>query len=240
MNLIADIGNTSTKLAVYDGKKMLSSSTISELNCKDLDDIFSSKKIRKAIISSVRDIPEFVSDLLFRNIPIVHILSYKSKLPFRIEYDTPETLGTDRIAAVAGAYALYPGRDVLIIDAGTAITYELLLGKIYKGGNISPGVMMRFMALNHFTGKLPLVTPSWENTTPGSGTAEAINAGVICGVLYEINEYIRTFEEKYPGIRVIFTGGDAAMIREKITYRADYQPGIVMDGLNNILEYNAK
>jgi type III pantothenate kinase len=240
MNLIADIGNTSTKLAVYDGKKKLSSSKLIELNCIDLDDLLASRKIRKAIISSVKVLPESVTDLYFKNIPFVHILSHKSKLPFRIEYNTPETLGTDRIAAVAGAYALYPGRDVLVIDAGTAITYDLLLGRTYKGGNISPGVMMRFMALNHFTGKLPLVMPSWEYTTPGSGTADAINAGVICGVLYEINEYIRTFEEKYPGIRVILTGGDAAMIRGKTIYRTDYQPGIVMDGLNNILEYNAK
>jgi type III pantothenate kinase len=240
MNLIADIGNTSTKLAVYDGKKMISSSKISELNCRDLDNILSSENIERAIISSVKDLPEFVTDLLFSNIPFIHVLSHTSKLPFRIEYDTPETLGPDRIAAVAGAYALYPGREVLVIDAGTAITYDLLLGRIYKGGNISPGVMMRFMALNQFTGKLPLVTPSWEYTSPGSGTADAINAGVICGVLYEINEYIRTFEEKYPAIRVILTGGDAPMIREKTIYRADYQPDIVMDGLNNILEYNAK
>jgi type III pantothenate kinase len=240
MNLIADIGNTSTKLAVYDGKKMISSAKISEPNCKILDEIISVEKIGKAIISSVKDLPEFVSDVMFLNIPFVHILSYKSKLPFRIEYDTPETLGTDRIAAVAGAYALYPGRDVLVIDAGTCITYDLLLGRTYKGGNISPGIMMRFRALNHFTGKLPLVAPSWQYTFPGSNTADAITAGVISGVLYEINEYIRTFEEKYPGIRVIFTGGDAAMLREKTIYRADYLPDIVIDGLNYILEYNAK
>ena len=77
--------------------------------------------IDKAIVSSVRKLPPFITDLLFANIPYVHLLSYKSKLPFKIEYETPETLGTDRIAGVAGAFNLFPESEILVIDAGTAI-----------------------------------------------------------------------------------------------------------------------
>ena len=240
MNLIADIGNSSTKLALFDGKKKISVARINEINCADLDKILTSNKIEKAIVSSVKQLPEFVSDLLVGTIPSVHILSHESKLPFKIEYETPGTLGPDRIAAVAGAYELHPGREALVIDAGTAITYDLLSGRSYKGGNISPGITMRFRALHQFTGKLPLITEFSEYSFPGRNTADAIAAGVITGVMYEINEYIRTFEEKHPGIKVIITGGDGRMLSGKISYRVAYLPDIVIDGLNFILEYNAK
>jgi type III pantothenate kinase len=239
MNLIADIGNTSTKLALFDGGKKVSVSRLSEIDCASLDKILSFNKVEKAIVSSVRELPEFVFDLLFNNIPSVHILSHESKLPFKVEYETPETLGSDRIAAIAGAYELFPGKTVLVIDAGTAITYDLLSAKSFKGGNISPGISMRFRALNQFTGKLPLITDFSDYSFPGKNTIDAITAGVVTGVVYEINEYIRTFEEKHPGIKVIISGGDGLMLRDKINYPAEYLPDIVIDGLNYILEYNA-
>ncbi|MGE5420208.1 MAG: type III pantothenate kinase [Chloroflexota bacterium] len=240
MNIIADIGNTSTKLALFDGKKKVSVSRVNDLNCADLDKLLTSNRIERGIVSSVKPLPEFVMDLLFSSIPSVHILTHKSKLPFRIEYETPETLGTDRIAAVAGAYQMHPGRNFLVIDAGTAITFDLLEGKNYKGGNISPGITMRFRALNHFTGNLPLITEVTEFTFPGRNTSDAITAGVITGVVYEINEYIRTFEEKHPGIKVVISGGDGGTLMQKLNYPAEYLPDIVIDGLNFILEYNAK
>ncbi len=239
MNLVADIGNTSTRLALYDGKKKVNVSRLNEIECSDLDKILSSNTVEKAIVSSVRKLPEFVMDLLFHNIPSVHVLSHLSKLPFRIEYETPETLGTDRIAAIAGAYQLYQEKTVLVIDAGTAITYDLISDKCFKGGNISPGIFMRFRALNQFTGKLPLISDISDYSFPGRNTVDAITAGVITGVVYEINEYIRTFEEKHPGITVIISGGDGLMLRGKINYPAEYLPDIVIDGLNYILEYNA-
>lgn len=239
MNLIADIGNTSTKLALFDGKKKISVARINEINCAELDKILLSNRVEKAIVSSVRQLPVFVIDLLTGSIPNVHFLSHSTRLPFKIEYETPETLGTDRIAAVAGAYELHHGREVLVIDAGTAITYDLLSGRSYKGGNISPGITMRFRALNQFTEKLPLITEISEFSFPGLNTVDAITGGVITGVLYEINEYIRTFEEKHPGIKVIITGGDGRMLSGKISYRVAYLPDIVIDGLNYILEYNA-
>lgn len=239
MNLIADIGNTSTKLALFDGKKKVSVNRINEIGCAELDKLLSGSHVKKAIVSSVKPLPDFVIDILSREIPLVHVLSYKTKLPFRVEYETPETLGPDRIAAVAGAFQLFGGSNALVIDAGTAITYDVLAGKIFAGGNISPGITMRFRALNQFTGKLPLITEISDYTFPGRNTTDAIVAGVMTGVIYEINEYIRTFEEKHPGIKVIISGGDGGMLRGKIDYPAEYLPDIVIDGLNFILEYNA-
>jgi type III pantothenate kinase len=240
MNLIVDIGNTTTKLAVYEGLKKLSVSRINELSCEELEKELSGFKIKRAIISSVKKLPPFISELFFTNIPFVHVLSYKSKLPFKIEYETPETLGTDRIAAMAGAYNLYPATEILVIDAGTAITFDFLSCDAYKGGNISPGLMIRFKALNKFTGKLPFVSPTENYSFPGKNTNDAIMAGVITGVIYEINEYIRTFEKKHTDYKIILTGGDSGYLREKINYQLIYMPDIVIDGLNYILEYNAK
>jgi type III pantothenate kinase len=239
MNLIVDIGNTSTKLALYKEREMISVSRINELSCEELEKKLSGLKIKRAIISSVKKLPPFITDLFFPNIPFVHFLSYKSKLPFKIEYDTPQTLGTDRLASVAGAFKLFPGSEILIIDAGSAITFDFLSSGIFKGGNISPGISMRFKALNRFTGKLPLVSLTDNYTFPGRNTSDAITAGVITGVTYEINEYIRTFEKKHSDFKIVLTGGDSGYLKNKIDYQFTYIPDLVTDGLNYILEYNA-
>ncbi len=240
MNLIVDAGNTSTKLAVFDDQIKISQVRLNKLSCKELEKELSKIKVQKAIVSSVKEIPPFIFELFLSNIPFVHVLSHKSNLPFKIEYDTPETLGTDRIAAAAGACKLFPGKEVLIIDAGTALTYEFLSDNVYRGGNISPGLTMRFKALYKFTDKLPLISLSENYSNPGRNTTDAILAGVITGVTYEINEYIRTFENKLTSFKIILTGGDSAYLKDRINYQVTYEPDIVIDGLNYILEYNAK
>jgi len=209
MNLIFDIGNTAAKLAIFDKKKKIESFRTKEFSCEKLQKKMSKYNFDKAIICSTRHFPDFIFDLLTVNIPYVHTLSHKSKLPFKIEYETPEMLGPDRIAAAAGAYFVFPKEDFLIIDTGSAITFDYVIGRKFKGGNISPGLGMRFRALHKFTDKLPLITHADKFTSPGKSTGEAITAGVIMGIIYEINEYIRTFEKKHAGFKVILTGGDS-------------------------------
>jgi type III pantothenate kinase len=239
MNLIVDIGNTSTKLAVYEDGKKLSVARINELSCEELDGKLSGYKIQRAILSSVKKLPPYITDLLFSKIPFVHFLSYESNLPFKIDYETPETLGSDRIAAVAGASQQFPGADILVIDAGTAITFDYLFSNKFSGGNISPGLTMRFKALNTFTDNLPLISLSNKYSFPGRNTQDAILAGVITGVTYEINEYIRTFKKKHSDSIIILTGGDSSYFKDKINFQITYSPDIVIDGLNYILDYNA-
>jgi type III pantothenate kinase len=240
MNLIVDVGNTNTKLAVFDGQTKVSQVRINGLSCNELERELSGIRAQKAIVSSVKKIPPFIFELFMSNIQFVHVLSHRSKLPFSIEYDTPETLGPDRIAAVAGAFSLFAGNEVLIIDAGTALTFEYLSDNIYRGGNISPGLKMRFKALHKFTDRLPLVSMAKNFSNPGKNTTDAILAGVITGVTYEINEYIRTFENKHAGSKLVLTGGDGELLKDKINYQIAYMPDIVIDGLNYILDYNAK
>jgi type III pantothenate kinase len=239
MNLIIDIGNTSTKVAIFDGREKLNVMRTKDFTCEEFEDKISSYTIDRAIISSVKKMPPLIIDMFAVNIPFVHFLSHKSKLPFKIAYETPETLGTDRIAGVAGAFSTFPGSDLLVIDAGTAITFDFLSEGIYRGGNISPGLNMRFKALNKFTRKLPLLTPAPEFTNPGRNTTDAILAGVIGGVTYEINEYIRTFKKKSTEFKIVLTGGDGGFLKDKINSQFIYMPDIVIDGLNYILQYNA-
>jgi type III pantothenate kinase len=238
MNLIFDIGNTATKIAIFDGHKKILSLRTKQYSWDELKKIFSPYKIERAIVASVRYTPEFIIDLATLDIPYVHTLSYNSKLPFRIQYETPETLGADRIAAIAGACCLFPGQKVLVIDAGSAITYDFVSGKTFKGGNISPGISMRFKALNKFTHRLPLGSTTDKFNSLGINTLDAITAGVINGVIYEINEYIRTFEEKHKGINLVLTGGDAGYLKTRIIKKVNYMPDIVIEGLNYILEHN--
>jgi type III pantothenate kinase len=242
MNLIFDVGNTSTKIAVYDGGGKKTSLWTKQFSWDKLQEMFSpyADKIDRAIVSTVRDLPEFIIDMATLGIPYVHVLSHNTKLPFKNEYETPETLGPDRLAAVAGAFHLYPGRNVLIVDAGSSVTYDYLSGKTYKGGNISPGLSMRFRALHRFTGKLPLGSTLEKYSSPGKNTLEAIVAGVTDGLIFEINEYIRMFQEKNIDSMVILTGGDSGYLKERISFKINYQPDLVLAGLNYILEYNAK
>jgi type III pantothenate kinase len=242
MNLIFDIGNTATKMALYDGYEKITSLRTKQFSWNRLEEIFSPylDKINRAMLSTTRNTPEFIIDMATLGIPYVQVLTSKTKLPFKNEYETPETLGPDRIAAVAGAYYLYPGRNVLIIDAGSAVTYDYLSGKTYKGGNISPGLSMRFKALHRFSDKLPLGSTLEKYDSPGKNTLNAITAGVIDGLIFEINEYIKAFREKNIDSMVLLTGGDSGYLKDRIGYKVNYQPDLVLDGLNHILEYNAK
>lgn len=194
----------------------------------------------KAIISAVTDISEGFAEAMRQTSNFMHILTCKSILPFAIDYDTPATLGTDRLAAIAGAYNETGNANILVIDAGTAITYDLLINGKYCGGAISPGISMRFKALHYFTGRLPLVEAGTCYQFPAKSTLEGIKCGVINGVVFEINKYICQFEEKFTDPAVIITGGDCRFLAEKTDSRHIIEPDLVMKGLNIILEYNAK
>jgi type III pantothenate kinase len=239
MNLTLDIGNYGAKLAVFDGKTKVLSTRINDFNCESFEKTISGFVFDKAIISSVKVISGFVTDVLSSQGVFIHTLSYKSKLPFEIQYKTPETLGTDRIAALAGAFNLFCNENIMIIDAGTAITYDFLINGIYKGGNISPGINIRFKALNSFTDKLPLLSIDENFDSPGQTTHDAILSGVINGTIYEINEYIRTFKNEYKNNKIILTGGDSEYINARLNKQIMSFPDLVNEGLNYILEHNA-
>ncbi len=240
MNLIIDQGNTQTKIGVFDKWQLVYSDSYNILDKNRLLKLKKEYTIFKCILSSVVDENDnTILDNLNSVFPEYKTLNLKTQLPFKIEYKTPETLGKDRIAVVAGASFLYPGKNILVIDAGTAITYEYISKDgAYLGGNISPGMKIRYKALNHFTSKLPLPEFFEQKKLLGTSTNEAIHSGIQHGLLFEIEGYMQYFEKKHSKTIILFTGGDADFFVKKLKKRIFVHPNLVLTGLNRILEYN--
>lgn len=240
LHLIIDIGNSSAKVALFEGESLAEHLRVEH---DELPTLLFTKaqdtRIASAIVSSViplnKEIKEAMEALPF---PCIQ-MSASLKLPFNIAYRTPDTLGPDRLAAAAGAWFQKPGCDLLVIDVGTAITYDFVSAEgIYLGGNISPGIGMRFKALSHYTGKLPLISKEGDRVDIGDTTETAIREGVLQGVDWEIEGYIRSYTLKYPKLLVFLTGGNAFFLgnRTKSCIFADNL--LVPKGLNKILTLN--
>jgi len=239
MNLIIDAGNSQIKWAVYSRKQLVLKNTVESWSEFQPDLLaLQYPQITSVIVSSVRAIPDELNISLQNKFSRIIELTHDLRLPITLKYKTPETLGKDRIASAVGAAALYPGSPVLIIDLGTAITIDLVNEKAeFTGGNISPGMDLRFKALEHFTDGLPLVSPSSETSLLGQTTIEAIQSGVQLGITYELEAYINTLINKYNGLRVILTGGDASVFDRNLKNTIFVVPNLVLEGLNTILEY---
>ena len=239
MNLIIDIGNTVAKVAVFKNKDIVEVFYDSNQTLDSLPGICAEYTVEKAIVATVIDLNERVSARLEQlSVPLLQ-LNEKTPLPVDNLYETPETLGYDRMAAVVGAYEQFPGKDILVIDAGTCITYEFIdaAGR-YHGGNISPGVQMRFKALHEFTGRLPLVCREGRRLPLGKDTDTAMREGVLKGMEYEISGYIMAMKHKYPELLVFLTGGDEFSFDTNLKSIIFADRFLVLKGLNRILNYN--
>lgn len=200
-----------------------------------------SHPVDAAIFSTVTAPDEEALALLKRRVPVFVQFDHSSYIPVKIGYDTPHTLGLDRIAAVVGAAMQQPGVPVLVIDAGTCVTYDLLTADgTFAGGNIAPGIRLRLLAMHEHTGKLPLVGDEGEIPEIGFSTETAMRAGATLGVAYEIEGYIARLNETYPELFVFLTGGDALKLAAKIKSRIFVDENLVLTGLNRILQENAK
>ncbi|MGI6815976.1 type III pantothenate kinase [Bacteroides sp. KG123] len=239
MNLIIDIGNTMAKMAAFSGKTIVEVVYDSNCTLDHLPEFCRKYSFEKAIVATVIDIGGQVRERLKTlSFPLLW-LDEKTLLPVENLYETPLTLGYDRIAAVVGANEQYPGRDILVIDAGTCITYEFIdAAARYHGGNISPGMQMRFKALHRFTGRLPLVAAGGRLLPMGKDTDTAIRAGVLKGIEYEMAGYIRAMKHKYPELLVFLTGGDDFSFDTNLKNIIFADRFLVLKGLNRILNYN--
>lgn len=239
MNLIIDAGNTQIKWALFGNGGILLKGNVKQWG--DLTDgEWTSQvgQIDHCMISSTRKTDEGFKTWLREHGVEVWFMRHDLVFPFIVDYHTPETIGLDRIAGIAGARARFPGDSVLVIDLGTAITYDLLTANgVFVGGNISPGMRIRFESLNRFTDNLPLVSPDEEVPELGKSTLEAIRSGVQTGILFEIIAYINSLKNKYNELRVILTGGDAEFFVKKLKKTIFVDPNLVLNGLNHILEY---
>ena len=250
MNLCIDQGNSRTKVALMtDEGKIIQHFIYKTFSSADVERLFALYAIKSSIISSVINIEPAIVNALARLSEHFVLFDHNTPIPIKNGYDTPETLGQDRIAAAVGAQQLCPGENLLIIDVGSAVTYDFVSENgEYMGGNIAPGLKMRFTMLQRMTKKLPLVEVGENELIPlfGKNTRDAIAAGVIRRVAYEVKGYMRTLREKTTHFQTYMTGGNASVIinatRSSRTEKREihHEKHLVLIGLNTILVYNKK
>ena len=241
MNLVIDIGNTVAKLAVFDGDEVIEVLRGSNHSLDCLSMLCSKYPIEKSIIASVITLSNTIKKQLAKlNIPVLE-LTYQTPIPIKNLYKTPQTLGMDRLAAVVGANYVCPEKNILVVDAGTALTYEFIDAQgQYWGGNISPGIYTRFKALNACCEKLPLIERNGDVPDYGYNTETAIRSGIIKGIEFEIMGYITLMQKKYPDLLVFLTGGDKFSFDTNLKSIIFADRFLVLKGLNRILNYNVK
>ncbi len=240
MNVIIDVGNTLCKFAIFDGHTL-----VEKQSCEKQDAMFHSKQLVKSypklthcILSCVGDLSKEMLALLKQSF-LVHVLSHKSVIPFINQYKTPITLGVDRIALISCAATKFPEQNVLVIDAGSAITYDFLTAhNQYLGGAIAPGIAMRYKSLHTFTENLPLLEKKSVFSVIGDSTESAMHSGVIQGVVFEIDGVINQYKEQYTEITIILTGGDAHFLRDRLKNDIFANSNFLLEGLNYISELN--
>ncbi|WP_406682896.1 type III pantothenate kinase [Seonamhaeicola sp. MEBiC1930] len=240
MNLIIDVGNSYVKLAVFNrnGLKhrfIVEHNKLVEQVTMLIEEIPSLKRgvlssVGKLTSNQLRELKDLL-DLL--------IIDSKTALPFINTYETPKTLGVDRIALVCASINEFSESNVLIIDAGTCITYDFINEKNeYLGGAISPGIRVRYKSLNNLTANLPLLETELPRSIIGCSTEESIHSGVVNGVLKEIDGVIEDYKCKYSDLTVILTGGDANFLSKQLKSSIFANSNFLLEGLNFILQFN--
>ena len=248
MRLVIDIGNTRAKLVVFDGTEMVGQTYSDSCTLSGLDDLLARHTFRKGILGTVATLGTEAERRL-RELPFPLVrLEAGTPLPFPLAWrrlgsrkvtPLPPTLGADRIAAIVGAMVQRPGTPLLIIDSGTCITYEVVDEEgYYLGGNIAPGLQMRLKAMHEHTALLPEVPEEGDSPLLGYDTETCMRSGVLQGLQYEIEGYIKSMRAKYPKLLVFLTGGDKINFDSKIKNIIFADKYIVPRGLNKILDYN--
>lgn len=239
MNLILDQGNTKVRLALYNGTKEQLQHTLLYPNEAELSALLRDPRFahQKAIFSGVGDTSLYAAIKAQLNQPMELLPS--TSVPFTSVYNTPQSWGVDRKALIMAAFKLYPARDVLIVDAGTCITYDFLNADgVYQGGGISPGLQMRLDAMHRGTARLPQLSAQ-EADLIGRDTASCMQSGAYNGFILEVTGTIEQYQKRFPNMITLITGGDAQVLAGTTKSSIFAIPNLILQGLNFILEYNA-
>ncbi len=239
-NLVIDIGNSRTKVGIFSGGQLGERQVFDGEAWAQILETATNHRPQNIILSTVGSAPAPAWRADMEQIGAYRELDATTPLPFRNEYRTPSTLGKDRVAAVAGALALYPGENCLVVDAGTCITADLLTADgRYLGGNISPGVRMRLRAMHTMTARLPLVETGEVEGLLGESTETALRNGGQLGAALELEGLIDRLEATFGPPRCILTGGDAGLLVKLLKKKIFVHPELVLYGLNKIIDANA-
>ena len=236
--LTIDIGNTNAKYAVFDGNNIVEKDYFNPVS-DDLAKLLEKyDNIKKCILASVGGHVEECMNQL-QSIKIT-VLSSKTRLPFSLNYKEKDKVGSDRLAAVAAGYSQKPHENSLIIDIGSCITYDILTADSrHEGGPISPGVRLRFMAMHDHTALLPLLSPDNKYITlKCQSTNECLQSGVLLGIQYEIEGFIKNYSHIYNDLNVFVIGGDNKFFEDKLKNCIFANSNFILNGLRFILDYN--
>ncbi|WP_309642448.1 type III pantothenate kinase [Flavobacterium sp.] len=242
MLLAIDIGNTRIKGAVFEHYTLVESFFFSEEALEiNINAILKQyPKCTDLVVASVGNTSK-ESFIAFQNQLNIHFISHQSVFPFHNLYQTPQTLGIDRMVLASGAVLQYPNQNRLVIDAGTCITYDFIdSGNNYLGGAISPGIRLRYEALHQYTAKLPLLVATHPNHYIGNTTDQAIHVGVVQGILHEIDGFISQYQAQYPKIIIILTGGDTDFLAKRLKNTIFANSNFLLESLNQTFQYKIK
>jgi len=242
-NLVIDIGNTNSKAAIFNDRSLLHFQVMKALTPETVLELIRAYQVDCSSISSVSAELDEVIETLKTNTSYVPF-STKVNTGIKSNYYSQDTLGLDRWAKMIAAHHYYNGKNCFVIDAGTCITYDLLSSEgVYNGGSISLGIDMRFQALHHYTGRLPLV--AWDRTAEipeGRDTNTAIQHGVLAGVMNEVEGFIARENKENSNLTVLLTGGNGEFLLDQLKNsifvpQIIYDPYLVLKGLNEVIVF---
>ncbi|MXV51684.1 type III pantothenate kinase [Pedobacter sp. HMF7647] len=241
INLVIDIGNTFTKIAIFNNRELVKSAAYQDFTESTISNFINGHNVDNSIVSAVED-PAFDLESHLKSFSNYQRFSTSIKTNVSIRYKTPETLGLDRYAAVIGAHNLYCSQDILVIDSGTCVTYDFVDREgNYPGGVISPGLKMRLTAMNYYTGRLPLFSPDPEfDQQSGNDTLSCMLAGAQTGLIHEAAGFINYYKQQHPDIKILLCGGDAPFFDRQLKNSifapiVKTEPHLVLSGLNEVI-----
>ena len=242
MILAVDVGNTRIKAAVYEDNMIIADFVFgqNELSEKINFILAAYPKLQHLVVASV-GIADHNTFSEFANRISLEYISHESAFPFSNLYATPATLGIDRMILASAAVMEFPGMHRLVIDAGTCITYDFIdNADRYHGGGISPGLQMRYDALHHFTARLPRLTPEEPADFIGGSTSQSMHAGVVTGLVHEVDGFISEYVARYPKIIIILTGGDGVFLAKRLKYTIFANSNFLLRGLAQTFQYKSQ
>jgi type III pantothenate kinase len=242
MILTVDVGNTRIKAAVFEGDILLQHFIfVKEELQKNIKNILKTfTNTAHLVVASVGNV-EKESFLEFEKEVKVHFVSYNDRFPYVNGYETPQTLGIDRMVLAAGATLQFPGQNRLVIDAGTCVTFDFINERDeYLGGAIAPGLQLRYKSLHDFTAKLPLLSLESPKAMVGKSTTESIHSGVVNGLVYEIDGFIDEYRAICSNFIIILTGGDTEFLAKRLKNTIFANSNFLLESLNQTFQYKIK
>lgn len=239
MLLAIDVGNTRIKVAVFEKDSLLDQDAFDKTEAVNrfLKILEKYTQIENAVLSRVGFLDETVLKWLESRLQL-HVITSDSVMPFQNRYETPKTLGIDRMVLASGAVFQYPKQNRLIIDSGTCITYDFIdADDNYLGGAISPGLRLRYESLHNYTAKLPLLTLENPSGLIGGSTKQSIHSGVVNGFLCEVDGFIERYRQQYQVLTVILTGGDTDFLAKSVKNTIFANPNFLLESLNHLYQY---